>query len=104
MEVINLNIEFICAKLIWIAVPLNSNWMFYCRYLPYGRRTTEDNIQWERLRAPPVDTPPNVLHVSDCLDDLKPGDHIEIQWRKAREFPYGMFLNQHASVRSLPLI
>ncbi|KAK7828522.1 F-box protein At2g32560 [Quercus suber] len=63
--------------------------IFQARYLPHGRRTTEDTIQWERLRAPPVDTPPNVLHVSDCLDDLKPGDHIEIQWRKAREFPYG---------------
>ncbi|KAF3953417.1 hypothetical protein ACB098_09G152000 [Castanea mollissima] len=67
----------------------SKNDTFQARYLPHGRRTTEDKIQWERLRAPPVETPPNVLHVSDCLDDLKPGDHIEIQWRKAREFPYG---------------
>lgn len=62
---------------------------FKARYSPSGRRTIEDNIAWDRLRAPPVDTPANVLHVSDCLDDLKPGDHIEIQWRRNAEFPYG---------------
>lgn len=64
-----------------------------CRYSPHGRRTIEDNIQWDRLRAPPVDTPSNMLHESDCLHDLKPGDHIEIQWRRNREFPNGQFLN-----------
>lgn len=62
---------------------------FLARYSPYGRQTTEDNIHWDRLRAPPVDTPPHVLHVSDCSNDLKPGDHIEIQWRRNKEFPYG---------------
>lgn len=61
----------------------------YCRYSPHGRRTIEENIEWDRLRAPPVDTPPFMLHVSDCLHDLKPGDHIEIQWRRNKEFPYG---------------
>ena len=39
---------------------------------------------------PPIDNPPHDLHVSDCLDDLRPGDHIEIQWRRNKEFPYGM--------------
>lgn len=62
---------------------------FRARYSPHGRRTTEETIQWDRIRAPPVDTPPHVLHVSDCLNDLKPGDHIEIQWRRKKEFPYG---------------
>ncbi|XP_060668976.1 F-box protein At2g32560 isoform X2 [Ziziphus jujuba] len=62
---------------------------FQARYSPHARRTIEDNIQWDRLRAPPIDTPPNMLHESDCLHDLKPGDHIEIQWRRNREFPYG---------------
>ncbi|KAG2687382.1 hypothetical protein I3760_09G048600 [Carya illinoinensis] len=62
---------------------------FQARYSPHGRRTTEENIQWDRLRAPPVDTPPHVLHASDCLNDLKPGDHIEIQWRRKKEFPHG---------------
>lgn len=62
---------------------------FKARYSPRGRRTIEDYIAWDRLRAPPVDTPANVLHVSNCLDDLKPGDHIEIQWRRNAEFPYG---------------
>ncbi|KAE8125163.1 hypothetical protein FH972_019997 [Carpinus fangiana] len=72
---------------------------FRARYSPHGRRTTEETIQWDRIRAPPVDTPPHVLHVSDCLNDLKPGDHIEIQWRRKNEFPYGVFLlNQHASL------
>ncbi|ONH94841.1 hypothetical protein PRUPE_7G034300 [Prunus persica] len=62
---------------------------FQARYSPYGRRATEDNIPWDRLRAAPVDTPSHKLHVSDCLHDLKPGDHIEIQWRRNKEFPYG---------------
>ncbi|CAK7340248.1 unnamed protein product [Dovyalis caffra] len=62
---------------------------FKARYSPFARRTIEQSIRWERLRAPPVDTPANVLHTSDCLSDLKPGDHIEIQWRRSKEFPYG---------------
>ncbi|KDP29248.1 hypothetical protein JCGZ_16637 [Jatropha curcas] len=62
---------------------------FQARYSPYGRRMIEESIHWDRLRASPVDTPAHDLHISDCLDDLKPGDHIEIQWRRSKEFPYG---------------
>lgn len=62
----------------------------FCRYPSYGRRMIEDDIEWNRLRAPTVDTLPYVLHVSDCLDDLQPDDHIEIQWRKSKEFAYGL--------------
>ncbi|XP_011027255.1 PREDICTED: F-box protein At2g32560-like isoform X2 [Populus euphratica] len=62
---------------------------FQARYSPFARQTIEQSIHWERLRAPPVDTPAHVLHPSDCLNDLKPGDHIEIQWRRSKEFPYG---------------
>lgn len=64
---------------------------FQARYPPHGRRTVviEDGVQWDRLRAPPVDTPAHELHISDCLYDLRPGDHIEIQWRRNKEFPYG---------------
>ncbi|XP_061364805.1 F-box protein At2g26850-like [Gastrolobium bilobum] len=62
---------------------------FQARYSPHGRLTTEENIKWDRLRVPPIDSSPHVLHISDCLDDLRPGDHIEIQWRRNREFPYG---------------
>ncbi|XP_077243641.1 F-box protein At2g32560-like [Tasmannia lanceolata] len=64
---------------------------FLARYPPHGRRTVviEEGVQWERLRAPPVDTPAHDLHISDCLSDLHPGDHIEIQWRRNKEFPYG---------------
>lgn len=64
---------------------------FRARYPPHGRRTIviEDGIQWERVRAPPVDTRAHDLHVSECLKDLRPGDHIEIQWRRNKEFPYG---------------
>lgn len=53
----------------------------------------EEGVQWERLRAPPIDTPAHELHVSDCLSDLRPGDHIEIQWRRNKEFPYGECLD-----------
>lgn len=62
---------------------------FQARYSPHGRRSAEENISWDRLRVPPVDTPSYELHISDSLFDLKPGDHIEIQWRRNKEFPYG---------------
>ncbi|CAN1145174.1 F-box protein At2g32560 [Linum perenne] len=63
---------------------------FQARYPPHGRRPVaiESGVNWERLRAAPVDTCPHDLHVSDCLNDLYPGDHIEIQWRRNKEFPY----------------
>ncbi|KAL2501909.1 F-box protein [Forsythia ovata] len=62
---------------------------FVASYSAQGRRTIEENIEWNRLRPPAVDTPANVLHISGCSEDLKPDDHIEIQWRKKKEFPYG---------------
>ncbi|KAG5242561.1 hypothetical protein OIU76_010524 [Salix suchowensis] len=62
---------------------------FQARYPPFARQAIEQSIHWERLRAPPVDTPAHVLHATDCLNDLKPGDHIEIQWRRSKEFHYG---------------
>lgn len=64
---------------------------FQARYPPHGRRAIaiENGVSWERLRAAPVDTSPHDLHISDCLNDLRPGDHIEIQWRRNKEFPYG---------------
>ncbi|GMH13040.1 hypothetical protein Nepgr_014881 [Nepenthes gracilis] len=64
---------------------------FQARYPPHGRRAVsiESGVQWDRIRAPPVDTSPHDLHISDCLNDLHPGDHIEIQWRRNKEFPYG---------------
>ncbi|GJU38809.1 F-box protein-like protein isoform X2 [Tanacetum coccineum] len=62
---------------------------FEARYLAHGRPTTEENIGWERLRSPAIDTSPYDLYVSENLSDLQPGDHFEIQWRKSKEFPYG---------------
>lgn len=64
---------------------------FQARYPPHGRRLVaiETGIAWDRVRAPPVDTSPHDLHLSDCLNELRPGDHIEIQWRRNKEFPYG---------------
>ncbi|KAJ6777478.1 hypothetical protein OIU74_001456 [Salix koriyanagi] len=64
---------------------------FQVRYPSHGRRAIarESGVPWERLRAPPFDTSPHDLHISDCLNDVRPGDHIEIQWRKNKEFPYG---------------
>ncbi|KAI3788398.1 hypothetical protein L2E82_01162 [Cichorium intybus] len=71
-------------------VSYNSNTdSFKARYVAHGRPTTEENIKWERLRSPAVDTSPYDLHISGCLTDLHPGDHFEIQWRKSKEFPYG---------------
>ena len=31
------------------------------------------------IRAPPVDKSTHELHISDCLNELRPGDHIEVQ-------------------------
>ncbi|GMN65066.1 hypothetical protein TIFTF001_034127 [Ficus carica] len=64
---------------------------FQAKYPPHGRRPVaiETGVPWERLRATPVGTPPHDLHISDCLHELRPGDHIEIQWRRNKEFPYG---------------
>lgn len=64
---------------------------FQARYPPHGRRAVaiESGVTWDRLRAAAVDTCPHDLHVSDCLNDLRPKDHIEIQWRRNKEFPYG---------------
>eukprot|EP00249_Psilotum_nudum_P016356 c25781_g1_i1 orf=400-1485(+) len=64
---------------------------FRARYPPHNSRTTviEEGVEWERVRAPPVDTPAHDLHLTDCLDELQPGDHVEVQWRRNEEFPYG---------------
>jgi hypothetical protein len=64
-------------------------------YPPHGRKPAkeEDGVQWSRIRAPPVSTPPHDLHASDCLEDLRPSDHFEIQWRKNKDFPYGTVQN-----------
>lgn len=64
---------------------------FQARYPPHGRRSAaiEIGVSWDRLRAPPVETSPHDLHISDCLNDLRPRDHIEIQWRRNKQFPYG---------------
>ncbi|CAH2038199.1 unnamed protein product [Thlaspi arvense] len=64
---------------------------FQARYPPHGRRAVaiEKGVTWDRLRAAPIDASPHHLHVSDSLNELKPGDHIEIQWRRNKEFPYG---------------
>ncbi|KAL0723366.1 hypothetical protein Bca4012_037965 [Brassica carinata] len=65
---------------------------FQARYPPHGRRAVavEKGVTWKRLRAAPIDASPHHLHVSDSLNELKPGDHIEIQWRRNKEFPYEM--------------
>ncbi|GMN57715.1 hypothetical protein TIFTF001_026818 [Ficus carica] len=62
---------------------------FRARYPSQVWGTTEANVKWDRIRAPPVDTPPFTPHASDCLHDLKPGDHIEIQWKSHERMPYG---------------
>lgn len=64
---------------------------FEARYPPHGARAvaSESEVTWDRIRAAPVDASPHDLHVSDCLNDLRPKDHIEIQWRRNKQFPYG---------------
>ncbi|KAI4351262.1 hypothetical protein L6164_005638 [Bauhinia variegata] len=61
---------------------------FRARYPHDGWKTTLRNITWDRVRAAVVDNSPYVIHISDCLNDLKPGNHIEIQWRWSQRDPY----------------
>ncbi|GMN21351.1 hypothetical protein TIFTF001_047268 [Ficus carica] len=58
--------------------------MYINKTASHGWWSIEENIEWDRLRAPQVGTPPYMLHVSDCLND---GDHIEIQWTSYKEYP-----------------
>ncbi|WOG99951.1 hypothetical protein DCAR_0519307 [Daucus carota subsp. sativus] len=62
---------------------------FRARFSFNGKPTMEHGIDWNRIRAPAVECGPHTLYPSDCLDDLKPGDHIEIQWKRKRGYPYG---------------
>ncbi|KAK7344867.1 hypothetical protein VNO77_15052 [Canavalia gladiata] len=61
---------------------------FQARYQTGGWRFLGKNVDWDLVRVPAVDSPPNVMHISDCLDNLKPEDHIEIQWRGNTQCPY----------------
>ncbi|CAK9266992.1 unnamed protein product [Sphagnum jensenii] len=64
---------------------------FCARYPPHGPQTivVEEGVRWERLRSPPLDTPAHDLYLSDCHDKLQPGDHVEVQWHRNKDFPYG---------------
>ncbi|CAH2058566.1 unnamed protein product [Thlaspi arvense] len=62
---------------------------FQARYSAHGRRAAEENVTWQRLRPSLIDAESRDLHVSDCLQELRPGDQFEIQWRRTKEFPYG---------------
>ncbi|KAK1439511.1 hypothetical protein QVD17_05330 [Tagetes erecta] len=64
---------------------------FDARYPPHGPRAMaeESGVTWDRLREAPVDYSPHDLLTSTCLNDLRPKDHIEIQWRRNKQFPYG---------------
>eukprot|EP01018_Ginkgo_biloba_P037141 Gb_15831 [translate_table: standard] len=77
------------CMLLAVALPFPSLLLLW--YPPHGPRTVviEEGVHWDRIRAPPVNTSAHDLHVSDCLDALHPGDHVEVQWRRNREFPYG---------------
>ncbi|XP_057437937.1 F-box protein At2g26850-like isoform X2 [Lotus japonicus] len=49
------------------------------------------NIEWDRLRSSPAENFSRKFYMSN-KNDLKPGDHIEIQRRKRRECPYDMLV------------
>ncbi|XP_057825786.1 F-box protein At2g26850 isoform X2 [Cryptomeria japonica] len=64
---------------------------FCARYLPHSAKSLviEDGISWERIRKPPDMTSPSELYFPDVQEELRPGDHIEVQWKKSPSFPYG---------------
>lgn len=61
---------------------------FQARSPTGGWRMIEGNIQWDRLRLSPVETSPRAFYMSNCMNDLKPGDQIEIQIRRRKDSPY----------------
>ncbi|XP_054796946.1 F-box protein At2g26850-like [Prosopis cineraria] len=60
--------------------------IFRARSRYSGWRVVEESIKWNRLRATSTQIPHD-LHIN-CLDDLKPGDHIEVRWRSCKDRPY----------------
>ncbi|KAH7297953.1 hypothetical protein KP509_25G020700 [Ceratopteris richardii] len=64
---------------------------FKARYPPHGSCSPflEEGISWDRVRKPPVSTTAHELYRSFSLKDLRPDDHIEVQWRRNKRFPYG---------------
>ncbi|MED6145738.1 hypothetical protein PIB30_028099 [Stylosanthes scabra] len=63
-------------------------WPFKVVSSSWNTMAIEHGMQWERLRSSLVDTAPHDLHITDCLNDLHPGDHIDIKWKRNKEFPY----------------
>ncbi|CAJ2671672.1 unnamed protein product [Trifolium pratense] len=61
---------------------------FRARTRSWNGRIVGNDIHWDKLRFSPVETSSCVRHVSDCFQELKPGDHIEIQWRGNTQAPY----------------
>lgn len=56
-------------------------------------------MRWQKLRPSLTDKESRVLHVSDCLQGLIPGDCFEIQWRKTKELRYGWWLGHVGHLR-----
>ncbi|RDX72098.1 F-box protein, partial [Mucuna pruriens] len=61
---------------------------FQARSPTGGWRMIEGNTEWDRLRLSPVETSPRAFYMSNCMNDLKPGDQIEIQMRRRKDSPY----------------
>ncbi|XP_050911327.1 F-box protein At2g26850-like isoform X1 [Lathyrus oleraceus] len=61
---------------------------FRARSTNAGKRLVERDIDWERLRKPPPKTFLVDYYEYNNLNDLKPGDRVEIQKRRRRAFPY----------------
>ncbi|XP_020213163.1 F-box protein At2g32560 [Cajanus cajan] len=53
-----------------------------------GWRMIEVNVPWDRLRLSPVETSTREFYMSNCRNDLKPGDQIEIQMRSRQSTTY----------------
>ncbi|XP_017416722.1 F-box protein At2g32560 isoform X1 [Vigna angularis] len=61
---------------------------FQARSPTCGWNMIEGNVPWDRLRMSPVETSPRAFYMSNCMNDLKPGDQIEIQIRRRTDSHY----------------
>lgn len=66
-------------------------YFLFCSYGFGHFQGINEGIRWDMLRVPPPKTFLRGYYHSNCLTDLKPGDHIEIQTRSRNDFPHGNY-------------
>eukprot|EP00850_Spirogloea_muscicola_P011697 SM000073S21473 [mRNA] locus=s73:558369:559541:+ [translate_table: standard] len=64
---------------------------FSARYPPHGKREPvhEASVPRAHVRTAPTETSAHELFRPEPGQELRPGDHVEVQWRRSKSFPFG---------------